>query len=256
MEDPGNQATSAQPHRGQEEAPSLRDLPLGEAPQGTASATIAVSLSSSLYASLSISISPSPSLSVALSLLAALADQGKGKQGAFDDNNDDDDDEDSIVKLSDEQLKVVKMAVDGESLFITGGAGTGKSLVIREIIRRSHPAYHLSALLNSHAHPLFCDWARCRLPKDGTYITASTGIAACNVSGTTVHQFSGLGRGEGSADKIAKSIDRRDAGNRWRHAKTLVIDEISMVCGETFDKLNAIAKILRKNKTPFGGIRE
>lgn len=41
-----------------------------------------------------------------------------------------------MVKLSDEQLKVVQMAVNGESLFITGGAGTGKSLVIREIIRR------------------------------------------------------------------------------------------------------------------------
>jgi len=60
-------------------------------------------------------------------------------QGAFDDGDDDDDDEDSVVKLSEEQVKVVQMAVNGESLFITGGAGTGKSLVIREIIRRSEP---------------------------------------------------------------------------------------------------------------------
>jgi len=39
-------------------------------------------------------------------------------------------------------------------------------------------------------------------------------------------------------------------------AKTLIIDEISMVCGHTFDKLNSLAKLLRKSKKPFGGIRE
>ena len=94
------------------------------------------------------------------------------------------------------------------------------------------------------------------MPKSGTFVTASTGIAACNVGGTTIHQFGGMGRGEGAAETIAKSIDRRDAGNRWRFAKTLIVDEISMVCGETFDKLNAVAKILRKNKKPFGGMRK
>ena len=38
-------------------------------------------------------------------------------------------------------------------------------------------------------------------------------------------------------------------------AKVLVVDEVSMVDGELFDKLEAIARQLRNNGRPFGGIQ-
>ena len=40
------------------------------------------------------------------------------------------------VVLSREQEAVVELALEGSSFFLTGGAGTGKSVVLREIIRR------------------------------------------------------------------------------------------------------------------------
>lgn len=41
----------------------------------------------------------------------------------------------------------------------------------------------------------------------------------------------------------------------WLAADVLVIDEISMVSAELFDTLNELAKRLRKNPQPFGGIQ-
>jgi ATP-dependent DNA helicase PIF1 len=38
-------------------------------------------------------------------------------------------------------------------------------------------------------------------------------------------------------------------------AKVLIIDEVSMVDGDLFDKLEAIARQLRNNGRPFGGIQ-
>jgi ATP-dependent DNA helicase PIF1 len=45
------------------------------------------------------------------------------------------------------------------------------------------------------------------------------------------------------------------ARNRWRDAKVLVIDEISMLGGDLFAKLEEVARRMRKNPLPFGGIQ-
>jgi ATP-dependent DNA helicase PIF1 len=80
-------------------------------------------------------------------------------------------------------------------------------------------------------------------------------MAACNINGTTLHQFSGLGREDVSAADLAKAIDRKDAGQRWRAARTLIIDEISMVCAADFDRLCELGRILRADPRPFGGLQ-
>ncbi len=56
-------------------------------------------------------------------------------------------------------------------MFFTGGAGTGKSTLLKHIIQI--------------------------LPKETTYVTAATGIAAVNIGAVTLHHFAGLGLGEG-----------------------------------------------------------
>lgn len=87
-------------------------------------------------------------------------------------------------------------------------------------------------------------------------ITASTGIAACNIGGVTIHSFGGIGLGTESAEDLAKKIRKnKKAMARWLRTKVLIIDEISMVDGDLFDKLARIGSLLRKSVEPFGGIQ-
>ncbi len=58
----------------------------------------------------------------------------------------------------------------GRSVFFTGCAGTGKSLLLRHILAA--------------------------LPAGSTFATASTGLAACALGGTTLNAFAGVGRAE------------------------------------------------------------
>jgi ATP-dependent DNA helicase PIF1 len=53
-------------------------------------------------------------------------------------------------------------------------------------------------------------------------------------------------------DKIkGKSIKRK----LWKDTRTLVIDEISMISGELFDYVEAVARGVRGNQLPFGGMQ-
>ncbi|KAI1797549.1 PIF1-like helicase-domain-containing protein [Ganoderma leucocontextum] len=178
-------------------------------------------------------------------------------------------------ELSPEQLYVLSKVQHGESVFFTGSAGTGKSVLLREIIKAKggRPSLRLG-------------------------ITASTGIASINIGGCTLHSWAGIGLGKedkealvakiyGIAKKAYKEDEKRrkelfmkqkngvqltvdeiaflskdvDSSrkskilDRWRTVETLIIDEISMIDGKLFDKLEYIARKLRKNNFPFGGIQ-
>jgi ATP-dependent DNA helicase PIF1 len=57
-------------------------------------------------------------------------------------------------------------------------------------------------------------------------VTASTGLAACNVGGITLHSFAAFGLGKGTVPELVKSIKRNKKGfERWRRTKVLIIDE-------------------------------
>ena len=141
------------------------------------------------------------------------------------------------VFLSTEQEHVLNLVAEQKkSVFFTGSAGTGKSVLLREIIK---------ILRNKH-----------KREPDRVAVTASTGLAACNVGGVTLHSFGGIGLGKEAVPELVKKIKRNQkAKNRWMRTKVLVVDEISMVDGDLFDKLEAIARIIRNNGRPFGGIQ-
>lgn len=87
-------------------------------------------------------------------------------------------------------------------------------------------------------------------------MTASTGLAACNIGGQTLHSFAGIGLGKEDVPTLVQKIRRNaKAKNRWLRTKTLIIDEVSMVDGDLFDKLSQIARDIRKNGRAFGGIQ-
>jgi ATP-dependent DNA helicase PIF1 len=97
---------------------------------------------------------------------------------------------------------------------------------------------------------------RHRKDPDAVAVTASTGLAACNIGGVTLHSFAGIGLGkENVADLVRKIKRNQKAKNRWIRTKILIMDEISMVDGDLFDKLEAIARQIRNNGKVFGGIQ-
>ncbi len=90
--------------------------------------------------------------------------------------------------------------------FTLGRAGTGKSVLLREII---------SSLKKKYARF-----------DDAIQVTASTGIAACNIGGVTLHSFGGIGLGMQETPVLCSIIRKnKKALGRWLRTKVLVIDE-------------------------------
>lgn len=139
------------------------------------------------------------------------------------------------IILSREQEYVLQLAKEGKSIFFTGSAGTGKSVLLKSIIKT----------------------LKDRRGSDKVAVTASTGMAACNIGGMTVHSFAGIGLGKGKEEELIKMVRRnKKVVARWRSVQVLVIDEISMIDGNLFDKIDSIARIIRKKKDkPFGGLQ-
>ena len=136
--------------------------------------------------------------------------------------------------LNEVQALVLQDALRGGNLFVTGEAGTGKSFLFRRI---------RAELVKRHGEA-------------GVAVVAPTGIAAINVGGTTLHSWSGIGLGRGSVEKLkAKVRASAKAANNWRSARVLMIDEVSMLDSELFDKLAQIGADVRDVPTPFGGLQ-
>lgn len=71
-----------------------------------------------------------------------------------------------------------------------------------------------------------------------------------------MHSFAGIGLGREPVDQLVKKIKRNNkAKTRWLRTKVLIIDEVSMVDGDLFDKLEGVARSLKNNGRPFGGIQ-
>ncbi len=75
------------------------------------------------------------------------------------------------------------------------------------------------------------------------------------MSATTLHWWMGTGLCEESAQVEADKLKAMKAENRWKETDVLFIDEISMLGPELFEKIEKIARIIRKNPAPFGGIQ-
>ena len=138
------------------------------------------------------------------------------------------------VALSEDQQHAVDLVLAGRSIFFTGAAGTGKSMVLKSIIT----ALRTSGMGHKVA------------------ITASTGIASVNIGGITLHSFAGVGLGADSVDVLQRQVAKnKTSAERWISHSVLIIDEISMLDADLFDKLEAIARHVRQNSQPFGGMQ-
>jgi ATP-dependent exoDNAse (exonuclease V) alpha subunit len=125
----------------------------------------------------------------------------------------------------------------GDNVLLTGPAGTGKSTL-------------LNAYLKTAGHDVA--------------VTASTGIAALNVGGSTLHRWSGMmlgpKRGEDPRSHLRELLrDKRQsvrAGlDRVRECRVLIIDEVSMLSGTTLEFFDLLCRTVRRDPSPFGGIQ-
>ena len=122
---------------------------------------------------------------------------------------------------------------EGASVFFTGAAGSGKSFLLRAIVQK----------LTEEGR------------RDTTFVTGTTGIAACNIGGVTIHSFAGCGFGDDPIEAMIHKVERSPfAKKRWRQCRTLIIDEISMMDGGFFEKLAVVGARTRRDSRPFGGI--
>merc|ERR1719427_162075 len=130
------------------------------------------------------------------------------------------------------QRQALESIKRGENVFFTGGAGTGKTFLLKHAIGSLSPS--------------------------GLFITASTGVAACHIGGITLHQFAGVGKATVSPQECLKQALRKPSTiKRWKSCKHLIIDEISMISSNFFDILDYLGRafnVNNKNK-PFGGIQ-
>lgn len=125
----------------------------------------------------------------------------------------------------------LEVMLSGESVFLTGPAGAGKTYVLNQFVR------HAKA--------------------DGKHVsvTATTGLAATHLGGTTIHSWSGIG----ILDYVpGQFVEHLSKGRREIIEKTdvLVIDEISMLHDYRLDMVDTVCRLVRKEPdVPFGGIQ-
>ncbi|PIP86777.1 helicase [Candidatus Campbellbacteria bacterium CG22_combo_CG10-13_8_21_14_all_43_18] len=128
-----------------------------------------------------------------------------------------------------EALKIMKM---GANVFLTGIPGAGKTYILNQ---------YIDFMRRAGLSPS---------------VTASTGIASTHIGGATIHSWSGIGIKKSFSDiDIDKLTQNERLYQRYKNAKILIIDEISMLSASQFEMIDVLAREMRQNDKPFGGIR-
>jgi ATP-dependent DNA helicase PIF1 len=135
------------------------------------------------------------------------------------------------ISFSPEQTASLELFNQGKNVFLTGPGGTGKSLLIKQMVEQSKSLGKL-----------------CQ-------VCALTGCAALllNMKATTIHSWGGIGIG-GEVATLISNIRKYKKVDNWL-TDILVVDEVSMMSKSLFELLDTIGKKLRKNTKPFGGIQ-
>ena len=130
------------------------------------------------------------------------------------------------TNFPEEYLEIIDLIENTENnIFITGGAGTGKSTLLKYIVEHTQK--------------------KC-------VVLAPTGVAAINANGQTIHSFfrfpiTLFDKKSIKADNMKKEL--------FESLQMMIIDEISMVRVDILDAVDCALQINRQNSKPFGGVQ-
>ncbi|KAL5018159.1 hypothetical protein ScPMuIL_003881 [Solemya velum] len=129
-----------------------------------------------------------------------------------------------MTVLNDEQQRAFALMASGHNVAILRQAGTGKTMLVREGVKRLR------------------ERGKC------VTVTASTGMAARQYKdATTVHHWAGLLDGRYDNKELLSRIrasEDQSIVERIKTADSLVIDEISMISSKTFEQNSDIAGLV------------
>lgn len=147
------------------------------------------------------------------------------------------------AELSRGQQYAIHKFQQGENIFLSGPGGSGKSYVAGYFVHILHEMGRIHQ------------------------VTSTTGCSSILLSNQirirgrpiivkTIHSWSGIRLGKGSMDDLLRMVlKHRRVVKEWRRIKTLILDECSMLSKKLFTVLEYIARKIRNNTSPFGGIQ-
>ena len=130
------------------------------------------------------------------------------------------------------QDKALELLKSGRNIFLTGSAGTGKTYVLNKFIQHLKDA------------------------KIEVAVTASTGIAATHIKGSTIHSWAGIGVKQTLSTKDLEYIKKKKyLRDQFNKTKVLIIDEISMLHLDQLNTIHSVLEYCLGDSRAFGGLQ-
>lgn len=134
-----------------------------------------------------------------------------------------------MMQLTNEMVEAVNIIQNSnQSLYITGKAGTGKTTFLRYIVNNIKKKF---------------------------IVTASTGIAAVNAEGVTLHSLLNIPFGVLTESENIHSGYKPEKAMLLRSIDAIIIDEVSMVRPDVMDYVDRKLQMYRGSSEPFGGVQ-
>lgn len=131
------------------------------------------------------------------------------------------------IELNDQQKYALDKIAHGENVFITGGSGTGKSEMIKAIVRKL------------------------RSMGDKVAVTSANLNGSISIGGQTIQSFCGIKKLDDTWENIKKEVQMNYIQLIWNSINVLIIDDISMFSPYDFRKILFVAQNARTVKTPI-----
>lgn len=126
-------------------------------------------------------------------------------------------------------LEILKM---GHNVYLTGAAGSGKTHLLNQ---------YISFLKEKNVN---------------VGVTASTGIAATHMGGSTIHSWSGIGINKYLDEwELDSLLQKEYLSKRFSKTKVLIIDEVSMLDYQRLDLIDTVLRGFKGVDAPFGGMQ-